>query len=86
MKIVFVFAFLFNMAFTFGNEVDPRTLECQARGYDCYLPRKCVAEGNLRPFARFHPRIKKIMKEVKSNPVAFLKYPKIYYICPMSIE
>jgi hypothetical protein len=87
MKIILVLAVLFNMvAFASENEVDPRSRECQARGYDCYLSKRCVVDGNLRPFARFHPKFKKIMKEVQSNPVASLKYPKIFYICAMSVE
>lgn len=87
MKFVLVFAVLFSMiAFASENEVDPRSRECQAQGYDCYLSKKCVVDGNLRPLARFHPKIKKIMKEVQSDPSAFLKYPNIFYICPQSVE
>lgn len=86
MKSFLLLALLSNIAFAFETEIDPRTRECQARGYDCYISKKCVVDGNLRPFARLHPKFRKAMNERISDPTSIFKYPKIFYICPMNVE
>lgn len=56
--------------------------ECQAKGYDCSIKNKCVKDLSLRPFARFHPKYKKAIKDVATNPIHVLNWPQIFYICP----
>jgi hypothetical protein len=90
--IVISFLFSLSLATNFANTQDINgdilyatrvsDSECKSKGYDCSLKNKCVTDGSLRPYAHFHPKYKKAMKDVTANPAHMMNWPQIYFICP----
>lgn len=56
---------------------------CQARGFDCCLDNQCVDDGATKTAgASQYPDLFATAEEEKiENPLAYLKYPQLYYIC-----
>ena len=60
---------------------------CQAQGYDCCLEEQCVDNAAVRPSAiTLYPEQYQTAEEERvTDPLAWLRYPHIYYICPSYI-
>lgn len=56
---------------------------CQARGFDCCLDAQCVNDGGVRTAGvSQNPALFATAEAEKiENPLAYLKYPQLYYIC-----
>ncbi|MFA5584097.1 MAG: hypothetical protein WDA09_07775, partial [Bacteriovoracaceae bacterium] len=57
---------------------------CQAQGYDCCLEEQCVDNAAVRPSAlTLYPEQYQTAEEERLiDPLAWMRYPHIYYICP----
>lgn len=57
---------------------------CQAQGYDCCLEDQCVDNSALRPSAQtiYYDQWRTAEEERLTDPLAWMRYPHIYYICP----
>ncbi len=57
--------------------------QCAARGFDCCLENQCIKDGSIRPSAQsqYSSEILSAEQERISNPLAYLNYPHLYYIC-----
>ncbi|WP_408096788.1 hypothetical protein ACJVC5_17265 [Peredibacter sp. HCB2-198] len=57
--------------------------DCQARGFDCCLDNQCVKDGATRPSAsiQYPTLLQTAEAERLQNPLAYLNYPQLYYIC-----
>jgi hypothetical protein len=62
--------------------------DCKTRGYDCCLDNQCVKDGGLRPSAltQYQSQYQNAEQQRLQNPLAYLNYPQIYYICGTSIS
>jgi hypothetical protein len=60
--------------------------QCVARGFDCCLENQCINDGAIRPSAQtqYSSEIQAAEQERISNPLAYLNYPHLYYICGTS--
>lgn len=54
---------------------------CSAKGYDCCLDGQCVKDGATRPNATSNSDYAQAVADVSSNPLNFIFWPQIYYIC-----
>ena len=54
---------------------------CESSDFDCCLAGQCVKDGNLRPNAENEENYTGIIQEVEGNPLNFIKYPQIYFVC-----
>ncbi|TNF24925.1 MAG: hypothetical protein EP319_17450 [Deltaproteobacteria bacterium] len=54
---------------------------CQAKGFDCCLDGQCVNDGSLRTNATLDPLYSQAMSDVSVNPLNFINYPTIFYVC-----
>ena len=56
---------------------------CVARGYDCCLETQCVNDGSTRPsaYTTYASLLTTAEAERLQNPLAYLNYPQLYYIC-----
>ncbi len=63
------------------------TNDCKARGFDCCLENQCVKDGATKPAARelYSSLLETAEEERLSNPLAYLNYPQLYYICGSSV-
>ena len=63
------------------------TSACMARGYDCCVENQCVDDGSTRPSAQnlYASQLASVNQERIQNPLAYLNYPHLYYICPSSV-
>lgn len=61
--------------------------ECAARGYDCCLDNQCVNDGSIKPNASVqYPSLLQTAEAQRlQNPLAYLNYPQLYYICGSSV-
>ena len=57
--------------------------DCQARGFNCCLDNQCVNDGATRPSAsiQYPSLLQTAEAERLQNPLAYLNYPQLYYIC-----
>ncbi|MFA7613504.1 MAG: hypothetical protein WCY48_04650, partial [Candidatus Caldatribacteriota bacterium] len=57
---------------------------CRAQGYDCCLEEQCVDNAAVRPSAQtLYPDQYRIAEQERLiDPLAWMRYPHIYYICP----
>lgn len=57
---------------------------CQSQGYDCCLEEQCVDNAAVRPSARtlYYSQWQSAEQERLTDPLAWMRYPHIYYICP----
>jgi hypothetical protein len=60
---------------------------CASRGFDCCLDNQCVNDGSIRPSAQtqYSTQLASAEQERLSNPLAYLNYPQLYYICGTSV-
>jgi hypothetical protein len=61
--------------------------QCRAIGYDCCLDNQCVNDGSVKPAAatQYASLLQTAEAERLQNPLAYLNYPQLYYICGSSI-
>jgi hypothetical protein len=59
---------------------------CQSRGYNCCLDNQCVNDGSVKPAAatQYASLLAVAQQEILQNPMAYLNYPQLYYICGSS--
>lgn len=57
--------------------------DCISRGFDCCLDNQCVDDGATRPSANtvYPTQFLTAEAERLQNPLAYLNYPQLYYIC-----
>lgn len=60
---------------------------CASLGYDCCLDNQCVRDGATRPSGMTnYPDLYSIAEQERlQNPLAYLNYPQLYYICGSSV-
>lgn len=60
---------------------------CVARGFDCCLDNQCITDRAIRPSAQtlYPTQLASAEQERLSNPLAYLNYPHLYYICGSSV-
>lgn len=60
---------------------------CAARGFDCCLDNQCITDGAIKPtaYTQYSSQIASAEQERLSNPLAYLNYPHLYYICGTSV-
>ena len=60
--------------------------QCISRGFDCCLENQCIKDGSIRPSAQtqYSSEIMTAEQERLANPLAYLNYPHLYYICGSS--
>lgn len=63
------------------------TNDCIARGFNCCLENQCVKDGATKPAARelYSSMLETAEEERLVNPLAYLNYPQLYYICGTSV-
>ena len=54
---------------------------CSALGFDCCLAGQCVKDGSLKPNASNEADYNRITLEVEEDPLSFIKYPQVYFVC-----
>lgn len=61
--------------------------ECVSRGFNCCLDNQCVNDGAVKPAAasQFPSQLLSAEQERIQNPLAYLNYPQLYYICGTSV-
>jgi hypothetical protein len=61
--------------------------ECRARGFDCCLENQCVQDRGAKPaaYTTLNALYLTAEQERLQNPLAYLNYPQLYYICPSSV-
>lgn len=61
--------------------------DCQARGFNCCLDNQCVNDGSTRPSAsiQYPTLLQTAEAERLQNPLAYLNYPQLYYICGTTV-
>ncbi|MBF0205385.1 MAG: hypothetical protein HQK53_00705 [Oligoflexia bacterium] len=55
--------------------------DCRRQGLDCCLDGQCVKDGALRPNAASNPNYRQALTEAALNPMKFVSWPEIYYVC-----
>lgn len=60
---------------------------CQARGFNCCLDNQCVNDGGVRSagVSQYPDLYATAEAEKLENPLAYLRYPQLYYICSGSV-
>ncbi|MBA2404445.1 MAG: hypothetical protein H0V66_06715, partial [Bdellovibrionales bacterium] len=60
---------------------------CISRGFDCCLDNQCITDGATRPTAsaQYNSQLQAAEAEKLNNPLAYLNYPHLYYICGTSV-
>jgi hypothetical protein len=60
---------------------------CNSRGFDCCLDNQCVDDGTPRPAALnlYSAQYEIAEEEKKLNPLAYINYPHIYYVCGIEV-
>ncbi len=61
--------------------------QCINRGFDCCLDNQCIKDGSIRPSATtlYSSQLQAAEQERLNNPLSYLNYPQLYYICGSSI-
>jgi len=70
-----------------NNTTDPintcSNTECAAKGFDCCLEGQCVNDSAIKPNVnQSSAEFLQAKAEVDADPLNFLKWPNIYFICP----
>jgi hypothetical protein len=70
-----------------GNAGSCSHSDCRSRGFDCCLENQCVNDGSIKPgaYSNFASLLSTAEAEKLQNPLAYLNYPQLYYICGSSI-
>lgn len=60
---------------------------CASRGFDCCLDNQCITDGAIRSTAstQYSSQLLAAEQERLNNPLAYLNYPHLYYICGSSV-
>lgn len=66
------------------NDPNCSNASCQARGLDCCLDNQCVNDGGVKSagVSQYPDLFATAEAEKIENPLAYLRYPQLYYICP----
>ena len=57
--------------------------ECNAKGFDCCLDGQCVKDAAMKPnVSTASPEYLQSQAEIDIDPLNFLKWPEVYFICP----
>ncbi len=66
-----------------GNETSCSNSSCQGRGFDCCLDNQCVNDGAVKSagVSQYPDLYATAEAEKIENPLAYLRYPQLYYIC-----
>lgn len=60
--------------------------ECRAQGFDCCLDGQCVNDGSLRSGVDTNSELYlQALSEIDQNPMAFVNYPEVFFVCSESI-
>ena len=72
---------------TGGNGSSCTGNSCAGLGYDCCLDNQCVNDGATKPSAssQYPNELLVAEQERLQNPLAYLNYPQLYYICGSSV-
>lgn len=54
---------------------------CSAKGFDCCIEGQCVKDGSVKSSASSDPGYSQAMSEYAANPLNFIKWPNIFFIC-----
>lgn len=54
---------------------------CSAKGFDCCIEGQCVTDGAIKTNAAANSDYAQAMSEYNSNPLSFINWPNIFYIC-----
>lgn len=54
---------------------------CGAKGFDCCISGQCVKDGSEKINASTYPEYTQAKSDFTKNPLSFINYPNIYYIC-----
>lgn len=54
---------------------------CGAKGFDCCISGQCVKDASEKTNASQDPQYFQAKQDIASNPLSFINYPNIYYIC-----
>lgn len=70
-----------------GSPTSCTSSSCAGLGYDCCLDNQCVKDGATKPAASSqYPNELLVAEEERlQNPLAYLNYPQLYYICGSSV-
>jgi len=70
-----------------NNPVSCSNSDCVSRGYDCCLNNQCVRDGSIKPaaYTQYQTLLTAVEQERIQNPLAYLNYPQLYYICGSTI-
>lgn len=68
---------------TTDNNTSCSNTSCQARGFQCCLDNQCVNDGSVKSagVSQYPSLYATAEAEKLENPLAYLKYPQLYYIC-----
>ncbi len=68
-----------------SNSTDPTSSctnsSCGAKGFDCCISGQCVKDAAEKTNAKSDLQYPQASSEVAANPLAFINYPNIYYVC-----
>ncbi|MCM2348451.1 MAG: hypothetical protein NDI69_00430 [Bacteriovoracaceae bacterium] len=75
-----------NFSYT-GNNGSCSNSDCKSRGFDCCLENQCVKDGAVKPAAstQYSSLLQTAEQERLQNPMAYLNYPQLYYICGTTV-
>ena len=54
---------------------------CGAQGFDCCISGQCVKDGTEKANASLDSQYSQAHSDYATNPLSFINYPNIYYIC-----
>ncbi|RPJ79293.1 MAG: hypothetical protein EHM20_01820, partial [Alphaproteobacteria bacterium] len=55
--------------------------QCENKGFDCCISGQCVKDASEKTNASADPQYTQAKIDYASNPLSFINYPNIYYIC-----
>ena len=68
-----------------SNATDPNSIctnaSCGAKGFDCCIQGQCVIDSSEKINASSDPQYAQSKIDFATNPLSFINYPNIYYIC-----
>ncbi len=70
-----------------NNPISCSNSDCVSRGYDCCLNNQCVRDGSIKPaaYTQYQTLLATVEQERIQNPLAYLNYPQLYYICGSTV-
>jgi hypothetical protein len=54
---------------------------CAAKGFDCCVSGQCVMDASEKTNASLDPQYSQAKIDYKKNPLSFINYPNIFYVC-----